>query len=248
MLAIAFTAANAQYDPALASRDLFKFNLSPVVVKSFVVQYERVISKRQSLGLSFGYSPSATLPFKQLLLDRYGNTTDARSAIDNTIYHKYNATLEYRFYTGRRPAPAGFYLAPFVRYMHMKLDQDYQFTPNDGTRHTANLKSNVNAAGLGLLAGYQWLFARHFGVDCWIAGPFFGPALHADFTGYDPVGNLSADDQANLKNAIENGDIPGYTIDATVSRNTSGPATVNVKMKGPYYGIRALGVCLVYHF
>ena len=237
----------AQENKNFVSKNLIKFNLSPVVVKSYVVQYERVTAKKQSVGLSFGYSPAATLPFRQLLLDRYGSADGVRQAIDATRFHKYNLTLEYRFYTGRQ-APKGFYLAPFARFVRMNLDENYKFKTIDSIPHNAHLKSDFSGVGIGLLAGYQWLVSDHFAIDFWIAGPFYGPTMKASFHGYDPIGNLSDEDQAELERRIENGNIPGYKIDATVSQNTSGPTTVDVKMKGPYYGIRALGVCLVYHF
>jgi len=241
------TSLIAQENVPPAGKNLVKFNLSPLVLNSYVIQYERVVGRKQSVGLSFGYSPAATLPFKQLLIDRYGSNEDVKQAIQATKYQKFNATLEYRFYTGRQAA-RGFYLAPFARYVKMNLDENYRFKTVDSIPHNANLKSDFSGIAVGLLAGYQWIISQHFALDFWIAGPFYGPTMKANFHGYDPIGNLSEEDQAELERRIENGNIPGYKIDASVSQNTSGPTMVDVKMKGPYYGIRALGVCLVYHF
>ena len=228
-------------------KNLVKFNLSPALVNSYVFQYERVISPKQSIALSFGFSPKTDLPFQKILLNRYGDNEDARNAIENTHFKKYNATLEYRFYIGR-VAPAGFYIAPFLRYLNMQMNQTYRFTPAENQQHTAVVTGKFNGVGLGALLGYQLLIKKNFGFDFWIAGPFYGPTMKANFHGTDPVGNLTAEDQADLKNAIENGNIAGYKIKATISQNTSGPTTVDVQMNGPYYGVRALGVCLVYRF
>jgi hypothetical protein len=238
----------AQDNRTTENKNLVKINLSPVILNSYVMQYERVIKKRQSLGISFGISPKASLPLKQLLINRYGSNTDARDAIEATRYNKYNLTLEYRFYTGNQNAPSGFYLAPFLRYVRINLDENYRFTTVDKSEHLANLKGDLRGVGAGLLAGYQWIITNHFGIDFWIAGPFYGPKMVADFRGFDPVGNLSAGDQAELERRIENLHILGYKIDANVSQNTGGPTSVDVKMRGPYYGIRALGINMVYHF
>ena len=99
------------------------------------------------------------------------------------------------------------------------------------------------------MLGGQWLFKKHLGIDFWIIGAYYGSNLDAKFHGTDPVGGLSPQDMINLEKSIEGVDIPGYTIDATVTQHPSGkPTTVDATLTGNWYGFRGAGVCLVYRF
>ena len=236
----------AQTLPDSVKKNLIKINLSGLIVQQYTLQYERVVNKSQSIALTISVAPNTPLPFKQTLLNDFGGNEDAKRAIETTVFTKYTGTLEYRFYTGGGHAPKGFYIAPFVRYMHMSLSQDYTFTPSDDKLHTAHMTSQFGAMGAGFLLGYQFLFGRHWGIDWWILGPFFGTSINANFVGTDPqMGDMSAQDLANLKHNIESVSIPGYTVTATVTPSTN---TVQAKAVGPYYGARFMGICLVYRF
>jgi hypothetical protein len=57
------------------------------------------------------------------------------------------------------------------------------------------------------------------------------------------MSDMSAQDKANLANNIESVKLPLYTTTATVGQNT-----VEAKLTGPYYGVRLMGLCLVYSF
>ena len=65
----------------LEKGSIIKYNLSGLAVKYHAVQFERVISPKQSLALTLGFSPSTSLPFKDRLIELYGNDTQARTAI-----------------------------------------------------------------------------------------------------------------------------------------------------------------------
>ena len=238
----------AQANQAVQSvfgKNLIKFNVSGVVLNSYQLQYERVVNKKQSIALTIGISPHVPLPFKSTLLNDFSGNSDAKRAIETTYFTRTTATLEYRFYFSGK-APKGLYFAPFLRYMNMKLSQDYTFTPSDNKLHTAHLNANFNGFGAGFLIGDQFLLGPHWAIDWWIIGPFYGTNITADFVGTDPqMGDMSAQDLANLKNNIESVKLPGYKTTATVN---SPPNTVEAKLVGPYYGVRAFGLCLAYRF
>ena len=249
-LSVAFFQANSQNtkDSTEVTKNLVKLNLSSLFVGNYMAQYERVISKHSSLALAVGYAPNTDLPFKQTLLDNFADNEDAKQAIESTIYTKWTFTLEYRYYLSKT-APKGFYLAPFIRYMNMELEQDYPFTPSDNIRHVATVSSKFNAFGGGLMLGTQWLIKKHWGIDFWIVGAFYGSDINAKFHGTDPIGGLSPQDIIDLEQDIEDVDIPGYTIDATVTQHPSGkPTTVDATVTGNWYGFRGAGICLVYRF
>jgi hypothetical protein len=227
----------------LTNRSVVKINLSGVAIKSYTVQYERLLSRRSSITLSASLSPNARLPFKQALLDQYGGNDDAKRAIDNTLFTKRIGTLEYRFYMAGH-APTGWYIAPFVRYINMDISQDYTYTPSDGILHHAHLDAGFSAGGAGLLLGYQWMFGKRVGLDLWLLGPFYGTKITANFTGEDPLWpSLKPADIVKLKNDIESTDLPLYTVKANLNL-----PTILAQLQGSYYGVRSFGLALAYSF
>jgi len=235
-------------DSTWVAKNLVKMNLSSLFLGNYVVQYERVIGKKSSLAFAVGYAPNAELPFKETLMDNFGDNETAKKAIESTVYTRWTYTLEYRYYLGKA-APKGLYLAPFIRGMNMELEQDYPFTPSDGLQHVATVSSKFNAFGGGLMLGAQWLPKKHWGVDFWIIGAYYGSNLDAKFHGTDPIGGLTQQDMVDLEDVIEGVDLPGYTIDATVTQHPSGkPTIVDATLTGNWYGFRGAGICLVYRF
>lgn len=225
-----------------AGKNIVKINLPSIALNTYSLQYERVLSNRQSIALGIAISPNTDLPFKKKLMDDFGGNDDARRAIETTKFTKFTITPEYRFYFSKNGAPTGFYLAPFARYTHMSINQDYTYTPSSGIQHTANLKGHFNGLGGGAMIGAQWMLGKRVTLDWWILGPFIGD-LDSEFNGTDDMSDLSAQDKADLERDIEDVDIPLWDIDATVGNNT-----VNVKLKGPFYGVRAFGISLGFRF
>lgn len=239
-VSLVFSSARAQIIP---NRTVVKFNLSGVVIKSYTAQYERILNRHSSITLSASYSPNAPLPFKQALLDQYGNNLDAQKAINSTLFTKRIGTLEYRFYVAGH-APTGWYIAPFVRYISMDINQNYTYTPSDGILHRANLKASFNAGGAGILLGYQWMLGQRVGLDLWLLGPFYGTNVNAVFTGEDPLWpSLKPADIVKLKADIDNTQLPLYSVQSKLAL-----PVITATLTGPYYGVRAFGVALSYRF
>ena len=226
----------------LAGKSIIKLNLSSAVLNHYAMQYEYVVNRNQSFALGVGVSPKVGLPFKKTLMDKFGDNDDARTAIESTLFTKVTITPEYRFYFGKGGAPTGFYLAPFARYTNMTLEQDYQFTPSSGRLHTANLKGKFTGIGGGVAMGAQWALSSKLTLDWWIVGPFVGK-MKADFHAVDDMSDMSAQDKADLEGDIEGVDIPLWKIDATVGENT-----IDTKLNGPFYGVRAFGLSLGFRF
>ena len=142
-------------------KNIIKFNLTSIALSHYTFQYERVLKPKQTVALGFGFSPDVPLPFKKTLSDQFGDNDDAARAIESTRFSKITITPEYRFYLGKnKKAPQGFYIAVFARYSHMKIEQDYTFTPSSGTLHTAKLTGNINGFGGGGMIGAQWLLGK----------------------------------------------------------------------------------------
>ncbi|MBX2916426.1 MAG: DUF3575 domain-containing protein [Cyclobacteriaceae bacterium] len=91
------------FTSAQAQENVFKINIFSPIVKTFNAAYERKLSANSSfqLGVFYtSYNPAST-KFSGLGL-----------------------TPEYRFYLSESEAPAGVYLAPFVRYQNFKLTEE----------------------------------------------------------------------------------------------------------------------------
>jgi hypothetical protein len=236
--------SHAQLD--LGKGNLVKYNLSGLAVKHHVLQYERVLSPKHSFALSLGFSPSTSLPFKDRLIELYGDDAQARTAIESTSFNKFTITPEYRFYFSGK-APQGFYLAPFLRYTRMKMSQEYTFVDSDNTTHKPLISGNFSGFGGGLLIGSQWTLGSSVVLDLWLAGPFIG-SQKASFHGLDDKKILNT---AGLKSDIESTDIPLWKMEATVVNQTiSGVerGVVDVKLTGPFVGVRMLGFTLGIRF
>jgi hypothetical protein len=247
-LILPFSFTNAQdADPATKlGKNIFKVNLSAVALSHYSFQYERVTNKKQSFAIGFGFTPNVSLPFKKELSDQYGGNPDAARAIETTKFNKITITPEYRFYTGKKNAPEGFYVALFARYVNMEVSQDYTYTPSDNHLHRAHMNGKLSGIGGGPMIGAQWFLGKQkrVSIDWWIAGAFFGKMFEGKFHGTDPeMDHLDADDRADLKNDIESTDIPLWDIEATI-----GDFYVDAELKGPFYGARVMGFCLGIRF
>jgi hypothetical protein len=229
----AIVSLTAYSQKPVAGKNIIKINLTSVALKHYSLQYERTISKNKSFAIAVGVSPGVGLPFKKTLLDLFDGNADAKKAIETTKFDKITITPEYRFYTGKKEAPAGFYIAPFARYTHMSISQDYEFTPSSNELHVAHLKGKFSGIGVGVKIGAQWALGQHVALDWWIAGPFIG-AMNASFHGTDDMSDMTPADKAELESDIESIDIPLWKIDATVGNNK-----IDAKLKGPFYGIVA---------
>jgi hypothetical protein len=224
----------------LEKGNIFKYNLSGLAIKYHAVQFERVISPKQSFALTVGFSPSNSLPFKDRLSELYGNDAQARTAIESTSFQKFTLTTEYRLYLSGK-APQGFYLAPFARYSKMTMSQNYSFVDSDNTTHNPLISGSFTGFGGGVLAGAQWTMGKSVVVDLWLAGPFIG-TQKASFNG---VNDKAIINTAGLEADIEAVDIPLWDLEATVSNqsvNGANRAVMDVNLTGPFVGVRMLGL------
>ncbi|MBX2896291.1 MAG: DUF3575 domain-containing protein [Cyclobacteriaceae bacterium] len=113
-------------------------NIFSPIVKTFNASFERKLSANSSfqLGAFFtSYNPASTK------------------------FSGFGLTPEYRFYLSETEAPAGVYLAPFVRYQNFKL-----------TEESTASKGTFTTFGGGLVIGKQWIFKEKISLDI-----FLGP-------------------------------------------------------------------------
>jgi hypothetical protein len=222
-------------------KNIIKINLSSLIFLNASLQYERVIKHNMSVALGVSLMPKTQLPFAGTLQDQYGENEDAKRAIENTKLGNFSITPEFRWYVGKKGAPNGFYLAPFVRYNRFTFDQLYEFNTNNGL-HRPNITGIINNIGGGLMIGAQWTLSKNISLDWWILGGIYG-STKGDFTGYDDLSTMTTQEKIDLKRDIEDVPIPLSDINATIYNDR-----IDVKVTGPYVGLRAFGLALGYKF
>lgn len=119
--------------------NVIKLNVFSPLLKTLNVSYEAKVSASSSFQLGFFYTTytPAEVSFKGI-----------------------GITPEYRFYLSDTDAPAGVYVAPFLRYQNFKLTDET--TSDEGT---------FSSFGGGLVIGKQWILKEKIALDA-----FFGPS------------------------------------------------------------------------
>ena len=222
--------------------NIIKANLTGLLFRSYGGQFERVINRRISVGLSYRNMPEGPIPFRNAVINQVADGDQETIDQINSLRIKSMAiTPEVRFYLGKKGFGNGFYLAPFYRYaMHEanNISVDYQGT---GGANQIDMSGKLTSNTGGLLIGAQWTLGEKIVLDWWILGPHYGGG-NGDLRGVSST-PLTPSEQADLQNELENLAYP-FGVKATVSVNANG---ATVQMKGPVAGVRA-GIMLGFRF
>ena len=168
MVAIAMSVGAVQ-----AQSNVFKINIFSPIVRTGSVFYERTIAEDKSVQLGAFYTGFS---------------------IDDTKFSGFGITPEFRKYlSSSSEAPAGFYLAPFLRFQSFNL----KIEESDFEEEVSG-KANYTTLGGGLLIGRQWVFADRCVLDT-----FIGPNYNA--------GNIKVEEGAN-EDAFETGAFGGFGV------------------------------------
>lgn len=213
--------------------NIFKANLTGLALKNYGFQYERILNRKFSVALGFRTMPNGILPMQKAILDAIGNDPDAQEQIRNFNIGNTAITPEVRFYLSRKGYGQGFYLAPFYRNVTFK-GSGLKFTYQNSllTENTLAMSGKLTGNTFGLLIGAQYALGKHIALDLWIIGPHYG-AANGEFSG-TAAQPLTQVEQDNLKQEIENFDIP--LTNKTITVNAAG---ANVKLSGPFAGVRS---------
>ncbi|MFZ9589083.1 MAG: hypothetical protein ACO28V_05085, partial [Chitinophagaceae bacterium] len=182
-------------------KNIIKINLIGFSING---QYERILSKRISLTLSYKILPSGKFIFRGLIPV---SDPQARQELDNLIVSNSAFTPEIRFYTGKKGYGQGFYLAPFYRSAKFGgKGIGIDFTLDNGRSATFNMEGEIKSSTFGLLLGAQWKLGKHFWLDWQILGPHYGSSK-GNIIGNSTI-SLSANEQTSLRNALLDINLP----------------------------------------
>ena len=192
-------------------------------------QYERILSKRISIALSYKILPNGKFLFRGLIPT---NDPQARESLDNLTLSNSAITPEVRFYLGKKGYGQGFYLAPFFRNAKFGgKGIGIDFTLDNGQTTTFNMEGNIKANTFGLLMGAQWKLGKNFWLDWQILGPHYGSAS-GSIIGKSTV-PLSITERTNLENALKDINIPFGRENVSVS-----PTEAILRLTGAWAGLR----------
>lgn len=224
-------------------RSILKVNLTSPIIKNYALQYEHVLSKVVSVGLSTRFMPTSTLPFKKMIEKNLVVEDDeaVSNALSLATFSNFAITPEVRFYLGKKGYGRGFYIAPYYRYANYEAHEVKYDYKDNGDVTEVKLKGNLSSHTGGLLFGAQWMLSNTIGLDWWILGPNIGAGNGSlDGKTNKPI---SAEDQAELKKSLEEDlDIPFTKKTIYVDANGA-----KVTMKGPWGGLRS-GILLTFRF
>ena len=221
--------------------NIIKLNLVSPAFLNFSLQYERVINKFLSATVTGRYMPKSTVPYvNSFYNDIFGSSDPAvEDAFKGMKISTYAATVELRFYVGKKGFGKGFYIAPAYRFSRINMSH-LVFVYNDypGVEESLTFSGYSNANYGGFTLGAQWFLGKHLTLDWW----FFGPLAGIENAKVDALStyHLSPDDQQLLKHKLESWDMP--LTDKTVRVSETGAdLDLHGWMFGYNFGI-ALGV------
>ena len=218
--------------------NIIKSNVAGYALRNYNLTYERVLTKKFSLSAGFGIIGNGKIPFSSKLgLDDFDLSA---AEIKGT-----NFTIEPRIYLGKGYGH-GFYLAPYFRYSSFELQEliyNLKVESNGfATTVPVNFSGKINGASGGLMIGSQWFLGanNNWVIDAWFAGAHYGKGSgdvvgRTDFT-------LTPKMQQDLKNELDQLDIPVISFDAKVNANGA-----DAVLSGPWAGFR-MGLSLGYRF
>ena len=221
-----------------SKNNIIKLNLSALAVKNISIQYERRISRKTSLALGIHTLPFGDVPFQSTIEDL---VDDPSANIKELKLGAFGIAPEFRFYPGKKGVFRGLYFGPFLNYNSYKTNLPINYDYNNETR-TGLFKGTVSTYTVGLQIGAQWKLSNAISLDWWIFGPNYGGSkgdiIFSSQLDYYEQGALGIELQ-ELKDDVPLHFIKSYSVD-------NNGAVINIK--GPWAGIRGLGINLGYHF
>jgi hypothetical protein len=215
--------------------NLFKVNLTAIPIRNYSFQFERVLTKKLSVALSYKTMPSGNIPFKNSIISMSDDDPDVEDMLNKLTLSHTAFTPEVRWYVGKKGYGRGFYIAPFYRYAKFNasnLSVSYEEGGPTPTENTITLEGSNSANTFGVMFGAQWALSKHLVLDWWILGP------HVGNSSGELIGNssspMSTEAQNEIRDALESIDIPFIEKTVTVTSNRA-----SVAFDGLWGGLRA---------
>jgi hypothetical protein len=247
ILALLFTQqVNAQ--KLIGGNNIIKGNLSSFALKNYHFSFERNLNHFMSVSASYRYMPKGSLPLQSIVKKYIDN-----SAINFDLFQMGNnaLTFESRFYLGLQKM-SGFYIAPYARIANFDLSVpvEYTYTPdqtvgaiigNNPITKTAGLNGTIKSTSYGAYIGLQKQLLTKLVLDIWFIGGHYGNSTGVlNFTAPEKLPTQAVD---ALQKTLDDTKVNPFELKSKVDQNGA-----TADMKGPWAGIRGLGISLGLRF
>lgn len=216
---------------ALKAQDnVVKLNLLALGVTNVSLQYERVLGEKTSVALGGSF----------LIPTSAGAVTGGLDeSFTDVSFSGFAFTPEFRLYLGKKEAPRGFYIAPYLRYSSYTLKSNTTFNYVDATTfgtvtESVEYKGSYSLFAVGPMIGAQWLINDAISVDWWIFGFHAGSGTLKGSAEFD----FSTLTQSEIDQVIN--DFAGEDVIVTDDK-------IEAKIKVPGFGLR-VGIAVGYAF
>lgn len=215
--------------------NMVKLNISAFAFKGFGLQYERKLSHRFTVALSYSAIPKSNIAFQSTIQNIID---DPDVEVGNFRLGTSVFTPEVRWYVGKKGAYRGFYLAPYVRISTYDMQVPVNFGSGPSPRQALFNGKLHNYTG-GLMIGSQYKLSERLYLDWWIIGASIGGA-NGDLIAAIPLNTM---EQQQLQNQVNDINVPFTNTEITVNSNGA-----VVKTKGTMAGVRGFGINLGFRF
>ena len=220
-------------------KNILRANLSSLVLKNYHFTYERALTRKLSLSLSYRWMPKSSLPFK----DYFDNNVSGSALQFNSIQTGNSAiTPELRFYLGKGNLK-GFYLAAYARFATFDATTPitYSSSGTGPSDKTGDFIGRVTSTSGGIMLGWQFNLSKRLVMDLQLIGGHFGSCTgNLDLK---PIVPLSAQEITSLQNSLN-----GIKVDPFDIKTTVNAAGANIQVTGPWAGIRGGNIGIGFRF
>jgi hypothetical protein len=200
--------AVAQDKPEKELKNSIKYNITTPAIfgfqKTYILGYERVINKHQTLSINIGRTS-----FPSLSIISTDSLRVTRSRGDKGLH----VSAEYRFYLkheNKYNAPRGVYIGPYYSYNYFGRTNSWNMK-NADFNGTVDTDLSLRIHTVGVEFGYQFIFWKRLVLDMILIGP--GIASYELKAALNT--SLSSGDKQQLFQKINDAlahKIPGYSL------------------------------------
>jgi hypothetical protein len=232
----------------IGGNNIIKGSFTSLALKNYHVTYERSLNHFMSVSASYRYMPKGSLPLQSIAKKYIDN-----SAINFDLFQMGNnaLTLEGRFYLGLQKM-SGFYIAPYARFASFDLGVpvEYTYTPDNTVgsiinptpiTKTADLNGTIKSNSYGAYIGIQKQLLTKLVLDIWLIGGHYGNS-NGNLKFVAPE-KLPAQAVTSLQKTLDDTNVNPFELKSKVDQNGA-----TADMKGPWAGIRGLGISLGLRF
>ncbi len=209
------------YDSAY-KRNIIKWNITPFLIwgyKNLNFEYERALDPYRSFSMNLGYF---TLPSFGIF--------DSLNISHTKKSYGFTFSSDYRFYINNKSnytSPEGLFYGAYISFHHYQFQNNVSILNNENISGSFDWNGNLNITGIGVEAGYQYSFKKHWTVDI----IFLAPSISLYNINMKLSGNINIDEEDEYIQALYNilkSILPG--IDQLLTNGWSSKKGVNTSL------------------